>query len=537
MVNTIVNLEFNNNQFYGSGGNVAGSYSGNVTIDYTTRTIIDGAVTVNYLGGPTYTYSGANLYFVDFTNTPAPAGASPAPFQYGMLASSSVSYIDNPDGSVTASFPNGAINIHYSGQSPTAIGAIVISPGTTITSNPNNPGAPFVQSGRIYTTAPSGSFSDSPSITEPVIATTISGTPTVVCFAAGTLIRTVRGDVPVETLTPGDIVITASGSERPIIWIGRREFDCSTHPNQTAVWPIRVMAGAFSENRPSRDLFLSPQHSVLVNCIDEVLIPIKYLVNGGTIAQIPRDRISYWHVELDTHDLLLAEGLAVESFLDTQGRIGVFDNGAEHAEAHPDLPPKTMEDFCRPIVLDGPVIDAARARLIIRMQALGWTASYESDLHVVADGVRINGDVASSTVRFVLPAATKDLRIRSKSFVPKEFEVASGDGRRLGVPLKSVTIADGLEIAREVALNELSLSRGFNEIQSDAELVWRWTDGDAALPADLWAGSRGTFFLRLELAAERGNFRSWAEPVATLGMTSEELPVIDLDAHRRKLVS
>ena len=75
-----------------------------------------------------------------------------------------------------------------------------------------------------------------------------------------------------------------------------------------------MRAGAFSEGAPRRDLLLSPDHAVY---IDDVLIPIRYLVNGVSIVQQTVDAVTYWHVELPEHDVLLAEGLPAESFLDT----------------------------------------------------------------------------------------------------------------------------------------------------------------------------------------------------------------------------
>lgn len=505
-----VQLDFNNPLVVG--GTTVGTIAGSVTIDYdalpapTATGTITTTINPGNPGAGTYQYTDDSL-------TPININAFPGGNGYVITAG-----IFSLNGFQATAGSQGSTMLLWnsSTQTPTQISGSFITPGSTVDISNGN---------TISGTSYNGNSNPFPV------------TSSVVCFAAGTLIRTVRGDVPVETLRFGDVVITASGAERPIVWIGHKEFDCATHPDQKAVWPIRIMAGAFGDNRPSRDLFLSPQHSVLVNCVDEVLIPIRYLVNGGMIAQVPRDKISYWHVELDAHDILLAENLAAESFLDTQGRIGLFDNGIEHALVHPASPLKTMDDFCRPIMLDGPVIDAARARLIARMETLGWTATYDADLHVLADGVRIEGDVAGSNVRFILPAGTKELRIRSNSFVPEEFEVSSKDGRRLGVPLRSIRIDDGLDVARKVELDDPVLSQGFSYVQSDAQLVWRWTDGDAALPVEMWADCRGSFFLRLELAAERGHFRSWAAPAAAENAASEQPPVIDLDAHRKKAAS
>ena len=108
----------------------------------------------------------------------------------------------------------------------------------------------------------------------------------------------------------------------PVIWVGRREVDCARHAAPRKVWPVRVAAGAFGPGLPHADLWLSPDHAVYVN---EVLIPVRYLVNGSTIAQVKVDSITYHHIELAQHDVLLAEGLPAESFLDMK-------DGSNYAE-------------------------------------------------------------------------------------------------------------------------------------------------------------------------------------------------------------
>ena len=134
------------------------------------------------------------------------------------------------------------------------------------------------------------------------------------CFATGTKIRTTDGDVAVEALTPGMRAVLAEGGTAPIVWIGHRDVDFSGHPDQEAAWPVRVRAGTFGAGRPERDLYLSPDHAVFVN---EVLIPAKFLIDGRAIVQVPCDSVTWWHVELPRHSVLLAEGLSCESFLDT----------------------------------------------------------------------------------------------------------------------------------------------------------------------------------------------------------------------------
>jgi hypothetical protein len=143
------------------------------------------------------------------------------------------------------------------------------------------------------------------------------------CFRAGTRVLTARGEIAVEALAVGDLVATRFGGITPVRWLGFRRIDCRAHSRPVNAWPVRVCAGAFGEDQPRRDLWLSPDHAVF---IDGVLIPIRYLVNGSSVVQHACDVVAYWHVELDRHAVLLAEGLPCESYLDT-GNRGAFADG------------------------------------------------------------------------------------------------------------------------------------------------------------------------------------------------------------------
>ncbi len=185
----------------------------------------------------------------------------------------------------------------------------------------------------------------------------------VLCFAAGTRIRTDRGEVAVEDLREGDRVWSVLGEcFEPVQWIGRRPVNCSAHPQPEKVQPVVITAGAFGPGLPARDLWLSPDHALFVN---DVLIPAKLLVNGTTIRQVAVDTITYFHVELPTHDVLLAEGLAAESYLDVDDRSS-FANGGEVVALHPDFAAHRWErrweaESCAPLYLVGPQVEAARA--------------------------------------------------------------------------------------------------------------------------------------------------------------------------------
>jgi hypothetical protein len=189
-------------------------------------------------------------------------------------------------------------------------------------------------------------------------------TITIACFAEGTRIATPSGDVPVEQLAQGDLVLTHEGAAAPVVWLGRRRVDCARHPNPQAVWPVRVAAGAFGPGLPARDLYLSPDHAVFV---DDVLIPVKYLVDGGSIAQIKTASVTYFHVELPEHGVVCAEGLPTESYLDTGDRAK-FANGGGVAQLFPDFSAVRREALgYAPLIVCGPVVDLVRASVARRM--------------------------------------------------------------------------------------------------------------------------------------------------------------------------
>src|SRR6202044_441994 len=129
--------------------------------------------------------------------------------------------------------------------------------------------------------------------------------------------------VAIEALRIGDLAVAADGGLRPIVWIGHRRLDGSRHPDPLAVRPVRVSANAFGEGLPHRDLWLSPGHNI---AWDGALMPISLLINNVSVAQLEREQVEYWHVELDRHDIVIAEGLPAESYLDC-GNRGAFANG------------------------------------------------------------------------------------------------------------------------------------------------------------------------------------------------------------------
>ncbi len=324
-----------------------------------------------------------------------------------------------------------------------------------------------------------------------------SVTSTTVCFAGGTRILTTRGDVAVEDLEVGDLALTLSGAARPIRWLSQRSVDCRRHPKPLEVMPVRIAAHAFGDNRPERDLMVSPGHSICVDIVGEVFIPAASLVNGSTIQQIEVDEITYWHVELDSHDVILAENLPAESYLDMGNRAFFQAADVVDLAVGPDADPsqRTHADFCRPFHAAGPLVDAVKVQLRKRAEDSGWTLSHDCDLHLVVDGLRLEPVVRGLTARFLVPGGSKDVWLVSPTTRPSDIW-DSKDARDLGLYLAGLRIEDGLSEARDVPIDHPMLCIGFHGVEAGSH---RWTSGRARLPEALWEGCQDGFYLRVEL--------------------------------------
>jgi hypothetical protein len=316
------------------------------------------------------------------------------------------------------------------------------------------------------------------------------------CYCRGTLIRTAAGDAPIEDLRIGDYVLTASGDARPIRWLGSRGVDCTRHPNPAIVWPIRIQAGAFGQHQPVRDLWVSPFHSILV---EGVLIQAQALVNDASIVQVPCEHTEYWHVELDSHDIILAEGLPGESYLDVGNRTA-FINGGAFIEAYPDFRPKHRTETCVPVANGGAAVQSAKTALLARAKVLGHVLTADPDVHVVADGQRIEPvRLGEQRLTFMLPAAAATLELRCRSFIPAHFDSASDDQRSLGICVDRLQF-DGAEIPLD---NDDAFAFGWHRLELNPEgRPWRWSRERAPLPA-------GTRLVVIDIA---GPGRYWAKP-------------------------
>lgn len=168
------------------------------------------------------------------------------------------------------------------------------------------------------------------------------------CFTPGTMILTERGEIPVETLVPGDMVVTRDHGPQPVRWVGRKELSFAQLIASPALRPVRIAAGAMGLASPARDMFISPQHRVLFEGPwaemlfgePEVLVAATHLVGRKGVDQPVVRGVTYIHLMFDRHEVILSDGLWSESFQPAARMVSAMDadRAAEILALFPDLP-------------------------------------------------------------------------------------------------------------------------------------------------------------------------------------------------------
>jgi hypothetical protein len=150
------------------------------------------------------------------------------------------------------------------------------------------------------------------------------------CFLRGTKLRTVDGERNVEDIAVGDLLLTASGQARPVQWVGRWTVQRKPgKPWSADVRPVRIRQSALGPNTPYTDLYVSQGHAMFV---DGVLVPAGQLVNGSSITlhdAAEADVLEYFHIKMESHDVILAAGAPSETLLNHPGVTGDLDMKSE----------------------------------------------------------------------------------------------------------------------------------------------------------------------------------------------------------------
>ncbi|MCA0870589.1 Hint domain-containing protein [Seohaeicola saemankumensis] len=255
----------------------------------------------------------------------------------------------NPTGSRTLDVLDNDVNnsggtltiTHINGQAVTAGSAVLLNTGQTVTLNTDGTitilGDGDTEDFNFTYTVDNGANSD----------TGIVNVSSIPCFVAGTMIATPQGDRPVETLRPGDMVMTLDDGPQPVRWIGAR-----TVAAQGDFAPVHIRANTFGRHG---DVMVSPQHRILV-CTSlaellfgagEVLVAAKDLLNDHTVTRRPGGDVTYVHVMFDRHQVIFSDGLETESFLPGPQTCSLFEERVlqEICAIFPELDPETGDGY------------------------------------------------------------------------------------------------------------------------------------------------------------------------------------------------
>ena len=306
------------------------------------------------------------------------------------------------------------------------------------------------------------------------------------CFLRGTQIATPTGQVAVEHLAIGDEVLTLLGGVRRIAWIGKGRV-LATRGRRNAATPVIVRKGALADNVPVHDLRITKAHSLY---IDDVLIPVEFLVNHRSILWDDRaQEVALYHIELQTHDVLLANGAPAESYRD-DGNRWLFQN----ASSGWGLPPQPP---CAPVLTGGPIVDAIWQRLLDRSgPRAGLPRTDDPDLHLLVDGTRLDGARRNGNVYvFRIPHTPTDVRIVSRAAIPQELGLTR-DPRSLGVALRRVAVWQAYRL-RIIEAAHPALTKGLHAFEANDGV--RWTNGEATIPSGLFQDLTGPIELELTI--------------------------------------
>jgi len=238
--------------------------------------------------------------------------------------------------------PAGSLKVtHVNGVSVTAGATVTLPTGQTVTLNADGT---LTVVNDLDVEEVTFTYGVGPAAGGPALDTGFVTLNSIPCFVGGTRVMTAQGERAVETLAPGDMVLTMDDGPQPLRWIGRRRVEA-----EGRFAPIRIAAGALSPGHGA--LMLSPQHRVLLtdHRADllfgdaEVLVAAKDLVNDSTIRPAPGGQVEYIHLLFDRHQVIWAEGLPTESFLPGPQALDQFEQAVldELFALFPELDPET----------------------------------------------------------------------------------------------------------------------------------------------------------------------------------------------------
>ncbi|KXV77279.1 Hint domain-containing protein [Acetobacter cerevisiae] len=331
----------------------------------------------------------------------------------------------------------------------------------------------------------------------------------VVCFLAGSMIRTVDGEVAVEDIQIGDEVVTfdwKTGAEnvRPVVWAGTAR--ATVHAglqDDKAGYPVRILKDAVADGVPYQDLLVTSEHCLF---FDGKFVPVRMLVNGSSIFYDKSiTAYDYYHIETAEHSVVAANGLLTESYLDTgnrrsfrqEGKVASIGGRAKTWEADAGAELCVDRAFVEPLFRK---LEARKSSITEGLQNADVVAlTNDANLHLVTETGAVIRPVRRDGQRynFMLPANVASVRIVSRASRPADVIGPFVDDRRqMGVAVGSVTFVTAARQENIVAHLAEAKPEGWHADMSQADVAW--TTGNAVLPlSGLTEGNMGLLSLNI----------------------------------------
>lgn len=331
------------------------------------------------------------------------------------------------------------------------------------------------------------------------------------CFLAGSLIDTPEGPRKVEDLKRGDMILTydpATGQTlpQPITWTGKDQVQINTSlPMDMAGYPVRIKKDALADGIPSSDLLITAEHCLF---LEGRFVPARMIVNGRSIYFDTADhapsgtkrthgsRYDIFHIETETHSIIVSNGVLTESYLDTGNRHGFLQNGQNPNKNVIDYdfsakPLSWQNDAAAPLDTTQDFVAPLHHNLLERADALQFPIQHSYKAEAVSDDPAFQLITDKGTVLheqrmtngykiFSIPAGTEHLVLTSRTGRPYDIHGPFVDDRRpLGLLVGEILyFHSGQSITVDAHLTNETLD-GWFDLEQEA---MRWTDGAAMLP-------------------------------------------------------
>lgn len=330
-----------------------------------------------------------------------------------------------------------------------------------------------------------------------------------VCFLAGALLRTPEGDKPVETLQYGDSICAydwrnKKWETRDIVWAGQNTTQIRPElPDDEAGYPVRILKDALADGVPYQDLLVTAEHALF---FENMFVPVRMLVNGRTIYfDRSVSSYTYYHVETESHSVIMANGALTETYLDTVSRRLFYQTGDVVALRFSKL--SWQFDAAAPLAVKRPEVEPLYWHLAHRAQEQGQPVkppplelTTDPNLYLVTDrGQTISkARKLGSTIMFMVPADVGGVRIMSRTNrLVESIGPFMNDRRPRGVMIGDITYLDMVSSRLLCThLNKIDLD-GWSTLESSEG---RWTMGNAFLPLPQ-CGPNGFAILSLKVLA------------------------------------